>query len=271
MREDSIIFDIGMHKGEDTDFYLKKGNRVLSVEANPILCNEAEERFCDEIKKGQLIIINKAIADQNGQIDFYVNKDRSVWGTANRDWMLRNKKLGMDSQIITVESVRMKNLFEEYGMPYYMKVDIEGNDHLCISALSELISCPQYVSIESHESSFDETMAHLSILKSVGYSKFKIVLQNDTHKQICPKPAKEGHYVNYSFPVGSSGLYGEELPGRWISFAEVEREYRKIYRNIKMVGSHTGLFRGVSNRYLKAILVRVFRNGTGWFDTHAKL
>ena len=33
----SIIFDIGMHCGEDTDFYLKKGFTVVGVEANPEL------------------------------------------------------------------------------------------------------------------------------------------------------------------------------------------------------------------------------------------
>ena len=30
----SIIFDIGMHRGEDTDFYLKKGFTVVGVEVN---------------------------------------------------------------------------------------------------------------------------------------------------------------------------------------------------------------------------------------------
>lgn len=30
-----LIFDIGMYKGEDTDFYLKRGFRVIAFEANP--------------------------------------------------------------------------------------------------------------------------------------------------------------------------------------------------------------------------------------------
>jgi hypothetical protein len=28
-----LIFDVGFHRGEDTDFYLKKGFRVVAVEA----------------------------------------------------------------------------------------------------------------------------------------------------------------------------------------------------------------------------------------------
>ena len=33
----NLIFDIGMHIGQDTEFYLKKGFCVVAVEANPKL------------------------------------------------------------------------------------------------------------------------------------------------------------------------------------------------------------------------------------------
>ena len=29
-----LIFDVGMHKGEDTEFYLSRGHEVVGVEAN---------------------------------------------------------------------------------------------------------------------------------------------------------------------------------------------------------------------------------------------
>jgi len=35
--EPDLIFDIGSHKGEDTDFYLKKAFKVVAFEANPKL------------------------------------------------------------------------------------------------------------------------------------------------------------------------------------------------------------------------------------------
>ncbi len=30
-----LVFDVGAHKGEDSDFYLNLGYRVVAVEANP--------------------------------------------------------------------------------------------------------------------------------------------------------------------------------------------------------------------------------------------
>jgi hypothetical protein len=35
--QDLLVFDIGCHRGEDSDFYLQKGFRIVAVEANPAL------------------------------------------------------------------------------------------------------------------------------------------------------------------------------------------------------------------------------------------
>jgi hypothetical protein len=41
----NLIFDVGLHKGEDTDFYLRKGFRVVAFEAHPDLILNCEVRF----------------------------------------------------------------------------------------------------------------------------------------------------------------------------------------------------------------------------------
>jgi len=42
--ESDLIYDVGVHQGEDTDFYLKKGFRVVGIEANAALCKSVGER-----------------------------------------------------------------------------------------------------------------------------------------------------------------------------------------------------------------------------------
>lgn len=37
----SLIIDVGMHTGRDTEFYLKKGFNVVAIEANPELVKKA--------------------------------------------------------------------------------------------------------------------------------------------------------------------------------------------------------------------------------------
>jgi hypothetical protein len=40
-----LIYDIGMHEGEDSKFYLLKGFRVVAVEADCALCEGAAARL----------------------------------------------------------------------------------------------------------------------------------------------------------------------------------------------------------------------------------
>lgn len=45
----NLIYDVGLHRGEDTDFYLKKGFHVVALEANPelvVLQDSLQGRYC---------------------------------------------------------------------------------------------------------------------------------------------------------------------------------------------------------------------------------
>ena len=264
-----LIYDVGMHKGEDSEFYIKKGFRVVAIEANSALCMECEKRFSKEVQSAQLVIVNKAIAEAAGKIDFYIIEGRSVWGTADKNWMIRNERLGFRSYLTTVTAVTISDILREHGVPYYMKIDIEGFDHLCIAGLREVDVRPSFVSVESSATSIGDTFDQLSLLNELGYRKFKIVPQHNITNQICPSPAHEGQYVDYQFPAGSSGLFGKELPGHWMSFDQARNEYSKIYKHTRIVGPHDGFFRHIKNRYVKGVLNRIFWRGVGWFDTHA--
>jgi len=35
MTEGGLIYDVGDHKGEDTEFYLKKGFSVIAIDSSP--------------------------------------------------------------------------------------------------------------------------------------------------------------------------------------------------------------------------------------------
>jgi hypothetical protein len=57
MTNTSLIFDIGCHEGQDSDFYLRKGFTVVAVEANPALCVQLKQRFSQEIEDGQFTLV----------------------------------------------------------------------------------------------------------------------------------------------------------------------------------------------------------------------
>jgi hypothetical protein len=57
-----LIYDVGMNNGDDTAYYLRRGFRVVAIEADPRLAKSAAERFGTQISSGQLRILNIGIA-----------------------------------------------------------------------------------------------------------------------------------------------------------------------------------------------------------------
>jgi FkbM family methyltransferase len=263
--EQNLVFDIGLHRGEDSEFYLKKGFDVVGVEANSALCEEVSDRFQAEIKSGQLRIINKAVAHQLGVVKFYANSEYSVWSTTNPEWAERNRRNGSDSLECEVEATTMAALIAEFGTPYYMKIDVEGSDLLAVEGLSHVTDQPKYLSIESEKDSFRGLRREFSVLNSLGYNQFNVVNQPNVVRQRPPSPAKEGRYVSHQFQFGSSGLFGEELPGPWLTADEAIEFYRPIFLRYALCGDDPFL----RSRLFRAVLRRI-GFAAGWYDTHAR-
>jgi FkbM family methyltransferase len=80
----ALVYDIGLHDGRDTRYYLREGCRVVAVDANPVMCAAAEANFHDYIRTGQLNVINRGVADQKGQLEFWVCDDVSEWSSFHR-------------------------------------------------------------------------------------------------------------------------------------------------------------------------------------------
>jgi FkbM family methyltransferase len=254
-------------RGRDTAFYLRKGFRVVAIEANPEMVAQGRERFRPEIDAGDLLIVDKAIAHAPGRIPFYVNARNTDWCTANEAFALQKARLGSPSLEISVEAVRFADVLQAHGVPYYLKIDIEGNDLECLRALETFETRPHFVSIEASKNSFEEIFEEFVVLWRLGYRCYKIVPQHDVAKQVCPNPPREGRYVQHRFPKGSSGLFGEEVPGSWIRIEAALNRYRSILRRYRISGDF-GIFKG--NRLLRVAFDKLILRA-GWYDTHAKL
>jgi len=276
-KRQNLIFDVGMHKGEDTDYYLKKGFKVIGFEADPELLVHCKERFQEEVCKGKLVIIEGAIVEkvpeepEKKKVKFYRNKDSSVLGTVSSGWACRNEMLGTANEVIEVGTVDFRACLVKYGIPYYLKIDIEGSDKACLKALFCFKQRPNYVSIESEKVVFDKLAQELALLEQLGYTKFKAVQQMGISSQPEPNPPREGAYAGYRFENGSSGLFGEDLPGKWKDKGNIIEEYKKIFRLYDLFGDYGRLNRFLAGRFILKVLNKILPKPVpGWYDTHAK-
>jgi FkbM family methyltransferase len=200
---------------------LAKGFKVVAVEASPLLVDLATVRFRDEIGKG-LTIEAVGLAETAGSATFYRNITNDHWSSFDRAWGTR---LETEYEQLSVPCITPRELFERHGIPYYLKIDIEGHDHLVIDALREFADRPKYVSIEEHETRY------FHVLSGLGYRRFKLVDQSRMHEVRCPNPPLEGEYYDARFDgLTSSGPFGEEAPGRWLTLEEALRQYHREIR-----------------------------------------
>ena len=272
--KDDLVFDLGMHKGEDTAFYLKKGFSVLGVEANPELVEACRKRFAAEIANGSLKIIEGAIVGKDivnrGAVKFYKNLKDSEWGTTHSAWRDRNADLGCDSIEIEVPCIDLGAILEEHGVPYYMKIDLEGADRLCFEFLEGLPEKPTYLSIEEEKVHFPHIFKDLQVLLSLGYRRFRTVQQQSIPGIIYKGFNRAGQPITHCFELGASGPFGPDLVGPWMTAEELLVEYKRTFRMYRIFGDNSPFAHHPKLARLRQQLSYYLRRPLpGWYDTHA--
>jgi FkbM family methyltransferase len=276
MPKDKLVYDVGMHQGEDTEFYLSRGCYVIGVEANPELVGPLREKFRAEIASGRLTVVDKAVAREPGKVQFAINRRLAAWGSISPTFIDRNAALGDEVERVEVDAVRFDDILREHGMPYYLKIDIEGMDMLCVEALHGFSERPRYLSIESAVTSgmaeTESAFGELALLWALGYRGFKYVDQASLPKLNGTLLDLEGLPVRYQDRFFDSGPFGEETPGEWQTLDVALKQARRLVRYQNTLGyggrhSHHLPFRVLRRlrRYLKGLRFH------SWYDLHARL
>jgi FkbM family methyltransferase len=274
----NLIYDVGLHRGEDTDFYLKKGFDVIALEADPVLVAQCKIRFGEAIARGRLCIVEGAIAPTSTgeKVTFYRNPRRSIWGTIEQAWAERNTKLGYRSERIEIPRVDICEVYRSHGIPYYLKIDVEGVDRLVLDGLKQFEARPRYVSIESEKVDFAKLKAEMALLRDLGYTKFKPVQQQSVPGTTIKTKSLDGREMKHVFEGDASGPFGEDIPQPWLSFDDALREYESIFRRYAYFGDNSLLIK--MPKPIRGLIKEVYRILTGyrgpvpgWYDTHASM
>lgn len=283
---DDLIYDVGMHNGDDTAYYLYRGYKVVAIDADPQACENARRRFKSELDSGRLTILNVGITAEPGTWDFWICEPHPEWNSFNRRIASRE---GSPHHAIQVPCRTFDSLLEEYGVPYYLKVDIEGNDLQCVDGLQTVSEAPRYLSTEL--GNVDELLKKLS---SLGYIAFKcisqftflplqhppteaqrraefwhrLLTQRDFHLRLIRKGAgpmgrrmmsmkytRTRRLGDWTFNGGSSGPFGEDTLGTWLT-AEQMRDTFHHYQQLRRQGKPSIFWRDQGYSF--------------WADLHAR-
>ena len=124
------------------------------------------------------------------------------------------------AQEISVQTTTLAPLLDQYGIPHYIKCDIEGADELFSRQLMADQRRPSYVSVEAI------SLEILAVLYAAGYDRVQIVNQAFHRIVRPPDPPREGKLVAVDFNGHMSGLFGSELaPKNWVTFTQAASMY----------------------------------------------
>ncbi|MEM7792296.1 MAG: FkbM family methyltransferase [Verrucomicrobiota bacterium] len=239
--EDKYIVDVGMNHGEDSEYYFRRGYKVIGIEANPVVARDASASFA---RQGvEVTVVNKAISNKEGRLPFYVNKTSDKWSSLIEG--IGSRVHG--SEVIEVETVNLKDVLEPYsGRIHYVKIDIESMDHVALEQTMELSMLPRYVSVENG----NERM--LDLLSAQGYQSFHFSNQKHVPDQRVPADTRQGTFVDHRFKPGTSGLFGDDLRGKWLTIEEAYMVNEAIVRGKQAITQ-----------------THLWAEAVGWFDLHA--
>jgi FkbM family methyltransferase len=264
-----LIYDVGMHRGEDSAFYLAKGYRVVGFEADPDHCAHARERFAQEVASGKMEIVEGAIAPGEGTVTFFRSVGNSEWGTLERAWVKRNEHEAA-SEPTVVPIVSLADKLTQTGVPFYAKIDIEGGDRHCLDVLAGFGDRPAYLSIEADKVDWRALVHEFDTFVALGYTRFSVVQQHGIGNSTVRTTRRDGSEMIYRMEPAASGEFGAAL-GRWETRERALRRYHAIFVLYRLVGDGSPIRRSkVGRRIIGKASGYLPFPFPGWYDTHAR-
>lgn len=156
LRPGDLVFDIGANEGFKTDLFLRLGAKVIAMEPDEMNQSILRERFAHlRIVQKPLVIVGKAVSDKSTQEIMWIDGAGSAVNTLSQKWAksLKENKgrqtyahFGLNfAQSKTVETTTLEELMSTYGVPIFIKIDVEGYELNVIRGLQRPVP---YLSFE---------------------------------------------------------------------------------------------------------------------------
>jgi len=142
----ALVFDIGANVGVVSAVFASLGARVVALEPNADCVRHIQLSYGDK----QIEVIQAAVGAKNGLAVLNVSDERDVRSSVSDDWIKTMEEQdesyhGIWSRQNAVPLVTLDTLIEHFGMPQFIKIDVEGFEEKVLSGLS---SQPPLISFE---------------------------------------------------------------------------------------------------------------------------
>ena len=143
--EGMLVFDVGAHRGQRTDVFLRLGARVVAVEPDARNQGHLARRYRLGGRRAKPVaVVGKAASDDDAGGVLRVHEPGSGLNSLSEKWVLT---LAGDPGRFAgtvrfpgsqrVETATLATLVAAFGAPYYIKIDVEGHEPSVVRGLKE--------------------------------------------------------------------------------------------------------------------------------------
>jgi FkbM family methyltransferase len=133
-----LVFDLGAHAGNRTRAFAAMGCRVVAVEPQPDFARLLRTLFA---RSPDVEVIEAAVGSEPGHSSLLVSDRTPTVSTIAAPWHEARAREPDFSRVqwnrrIDVETTTLDVLIERFGMPAFVKIDVEGAEPSVLSGLS---------------------------------------------------------------------------------------------------------------------------------------
>ncbi len=166
-----LAFDIGAHVGNRVLAWLRLGARVVAVEPQPS-CVRLLNRLYG--RNPRVTIDPRAVSAAPGPVTLHLSARHPTLTTVSDRWVDRASAVAGFShvrwdQTVSVPACTVDDLIARYGMPRFIKVDVEGHEDQVLASLSEPVDSLSFEVLTADLAVADRCITHLERLCTYRY------------------------------------------------------------------------------------------------------
>jgi FkbM family methyltransferase len=171
----ALAFDIGAHVGDRVSSFRRLGARVVAVEPQPLLYAALHHIH----GRDPLVeIVDRAVGPEAGVRELFVNTVNPTVSTLSESFVHQaDGARGWEGQVwddrIPIETITLDGLIARYGVPSFIKIDVEGYEGAVLRGLSQPVTA---LSFEFTTIARDVAMTCFDRLSALGRYRYNLSL-----------------------------------------------------------------------------------------------
>jgi FkbM family methyltransferase len=162
----TLCFDVGANVGNRVKIFLSLGARVVAVEPQEQCVKVLRHLYG---KNRRLALVKKALGAKEGQAEIKISNANTI-SSMSPEWINAVRKSGRFSNygwdtVAIVEVTTLDRLIEQYGIPSFVKIDVEGFEYEVVKGLSRPVKA---LSLEFTPEFIESTYNCIDHLRGLG-------------------------------------------------------------------------------------------------------